>query len=125
LFAEYKGKPSILYEYRPHLGSNRLPAVVKAIRQRIEQLGGVVRFSCRVEDLCLAHGRLQGLVTSSGFIACEVALLAIGHSARDTYAMLLRRGVPMTPKAFQMGVRIEQPQETVNRVQYGPARREQ
>ncbi len=125
LFAECKGKPSILYDHRPHLGSNRLPAVVKAIRRRIEALGGEVRFSCRVEDLDLADGRLRGVATSSGYLAADVALLAIGHSARDTYAMLLRRGVPLVPKPFQMGVRIEQPQETVNRVQYGPARLEE
>lgn len=124
LFAQCKGKPSILYDYRPHLGSNRLPAVVKAIRQRIEKLGGEVRFSCRVEDLDLADGQLRGVVTSSGTFPAEIALLAIGHSARDTYAMLLRRGVPMVPKPFQMGVRIEQPQETVNRVQYGSTRLE-
>jgi uncharacterized FAD-dependent dehydrogenase len=124
LFAACKGKPSILYEYRPHLGSNRLPAVVKALRRRIEALGGTARFSCRVEDLAVADGRLCGLVTSSGYIPTTVAVLAVGHSARDTYTMLLRRGVPMVPKPFQMGVRIEQPQEIVNRVQYGPNRLE-
>jgi uncharacterized FAD-dependent dehydrogenase len=125
LFAACKGKPSVVYEARPHLGSNRLPAVVKALRRRIEALGGEVRFSCRVEDLDLADGRLRGLATSSGYLPARVAVLATGHSARDTYAMLLRRGVPLVPKAFQMGVRIEQPQETVNRVQYGPARLEE
>jgi uncharacterized FAD-dependent dehydrogenase len=125
IFAACKGKPSILYEYRPHLGSNRLPAVVKALRQRIEQWGGEVRFSCRVEDIDVADGRVRGVVTSSGYLPVDVALLAIGHSARDTYAMLLRRGVPMAPKAFQMGVRIEQPQETVNRIKYGPSRLEE
>lgn len=119
LFARCKGKPSILYDYRPHLGSNRLPAVVKALRRRIEAHGGEVRFSCRVEDLDLADGTLRGLATSSGYVPCTPALLAVGHSARDTYAMLARRGVPMAQKPFQMGVRIEQPQETVNRVQYG------
>ncbi len=119
LFAACKGKPSILYEYRPHLGSNRLPAVVKALRQRIVALGGEVRFSCKVEDLDLTDGQLRGLMTSSGYVPAEAAVLAIGHSARDTYAMLLRRGVPMVQKPFQMGVRIEQPQETINRVQYG------
>jgi uncharacterized FAD-dependent dehydrogenase len=124
LFAASKGKPSILYEYRPHLGSNRLPAVVKAIRRRIEALGGEVRFSCRVDDLDIADGRLRGLMTSSGYLPAEVALLATGHSARDTYAMLVRRGVPMVQKPFQMGVRIEQPQDTVNRVQYGSRRLE-
>src|SRR5205085_5754492 len=95
LFAECKGKPSILYDARPHLGSNRLPAVVKAIRQRIEALGGEVRFSCRVDDLDLRDGALRGLVTSSGYLPAAVAVLAIGHSARDTYQMLLMRGVPM------------------------------
>ncbi|MFO0878521.1 MAG: NAD(P)-binding protein [Gemmataceae bacterium] len=125
LFAECKGKPSILYEARPHLGSNRLPAVVKAMRQRIEALGGEVRFSCRVEDLDLSEGQLRGLMTSSGYITASVAILAIGHSARDTYAMLLRRGIPMERKPFQMGVRIEQPQETVNRVHYGEDRLEE
>jgi uncharacterized FAD-dependent dehydrogenase len=124
IFAACKGKPSILYEYRPHLGSNRLPAVVKAMRRKIEAWGGEFRFQCRVEDLDLADGQLRGVVTSSGCFAADVAFLAIGHSARDTYAMLLRRGVPMVQKPFQMGVRIEQPQEIVNRVQYGPTRLE-
>ena len=69
LFAECKGKPSILYDHRPHLGSNRLPAVVKALRQRIEALGGEFRFTCRVEDLDLADGAVRGLTTSSGLSA--------------------------------------------------------
>ncbi len=129
LFAQCKGKPSILYEYRPHLGSNRLPAVVKALRQRIQALGGEFRFQCRVDDLDLgehAAGRqVRGLFTSSGYLAASVVLLAVGHSARDTYEMLLRRGVPMVPKPFQIGVRIEQPQEQVNRVQYGKVRLEE
>jgi uncharacterized FAD-dependent dehydrogenase len=121
LLAECKGKPSILYEHRPHLGSNRLPAVVKAMRQRIERMGGDIRFSCRVEDFDIHDTRLRGLMTSSGYVAAVVAILAIGHSARDTYAALHRRGVAMVQKPFQMGVRIEQPQETVNRIHYGPA----
>jgi uncharacterized FAD-dependent dehydrogenase len=119
LFAECKGKPSILYDYRPHLGSNRLPAVVKAIRRRIEALGGEVRFTCRVEDIDLTPEGLRGVATSSGYIPADAVLLAIGHSARDTIEMLVRRGVPMVPKPFQMGVRIEQPQEIVNRIKYG------
>src|SRR5262249_19378268 len=63
IFAACKGKPSILYEYRPHLGSNRLPAVVKAMRRRIEEWGGEMRFSCRAEDLDIADGRLRGVAT--------------------------------------------------------------
>src|SRR5207248_8009590 len=81
---------------------------------------GEVRFNCRVEDIDIADGRVRGVSTSSGHFATEVVVLAIGHSARDTYAMLLKRGVPMEQKPFQFGVRVEHPQELVNRVQYGP-----
>jgi uncharacterized FAD-dependent dehydrogenase len=128
IFAEHKGqqpgKPSILYYHRPHLGSNRLPAVVKALRRKIESLGGEVRFHTRVEDLLLKDGRVVAVATSSGEVPCDVAVLATGHSARDVYAMLVRRGVPVAPKPFQIGVRVEHPQELVNRVQYGPRHRE-
>lgn len=120
LFAECKGKASVLYDHRPHLGSNRLPAVVKALRQRILQFGGEFQFQCRVEDVELRDGRIAALGTSGGRLEASVVVLAIGHSARDTYEMLLRRGVPMVQKPFQLGVRIEHPQELVNRVQYGP-----
>src|SRR5262249_36234328 len=125
LFADHKGKPSILYEHRPHLGSNRLPAVVKAIRRAVEAMGGEVRFRCRAEDFDVRDGRVAGVMTSSGYIPTNVVVLAIGHSARDTFEALLRRGVPMAQKPFQFGVRIEQPQETVNRVQYGSERLEE
>ncbi len=121
LFAECKGKPSVLYEHRPHLGSNRLPAVVKAIRQRIEAMGGEIRFFCRVEDLLTMDGCVRGVMTSGGTIPTSLVVVATGHSARDTYSMLLQRGIPLEPKPFQMGVRIEHAQETVNRVQYGAA----
>lgn len=124
LFAESKGKPSVVYDARPHLGSNRLPAVVKALRQRIEATGGEVRFSCRAEDLEITADGVRGVHSSSGFIPAAVVVLAIGHSARDTYGTLLRRGVPMVQKPFQMGVRIEQPQELANRVKYGSTRLE-
>jgi uncharacterized FAD-dependent dehydrogenase len=120
LFAECKGKPSILYEHRPHLGSNRLPAVVKAMRRRILEMGGEVRFRCLVEDFDVRDGRVVGLNTSSGTIPADAVVLAIGHSARDTYGVLAKRGIPLAQKPFQMGVRIEHAQATVNRVQYGP-----
>src|SRR5436190_9757755 len=124
LFAECKGqqpgKPSILYYHRPHLGSNRLPAVVKALRRKIEEHGGEVRFLTRVEDLDFDAGGLKGVNTSSGFIPTSVVVLAIGHSARDTLRMLAERRVPMTPKPFQFGVRIEHRQDVVNAVQFGP-----
>ena len=123
LFAECKGqqpgKPSILYYHRPHLGSNRLPAVVKAIRRKIEVFGGEVRFLTKVEDLIFDDAGLKGVATSSGFIPTSVVALAIGHSARDTYTMLANRKVPMSLKAFQFGVRVEHPQSLVNEVQFG------
>lgn len=125
LFAECKGKPSILYDHRPHLGSNRLPAVVKAIRHRIEQMGGEICFGCRVEDIDLYEGQVRGVTTTSGYIPTSAVIIAIGHSARDTYTMLAQRGVPMVQKPFQMGVRVEHPQEIVNRVKYGDACLEQ
>jgi uncharacterized FAD-dependent dehydrogenase len=119
ILAECHGKPSILYEQRPHLGSNRLPLVVRTLRRKLEEMGGEVWFSCLVEDLDIADGRLRGLSTSSGYLAADLAILAIGHSARDTYGMLLRRGVPMVSKPFQLGVRIEQPQAGIDRACYG------
>jgi uncharacterized FAD-dependent dehydrogenase len=119
LFAESKGKPEVLFEHRPHLGSNRLPAVVKALRRKIESMGGEVRFNTRVDDLSFDNGEIIGVETSAGPIPCDVAVMAIGHSARDTLEMLARRGVPLAQKPFQFGVRVEHPQYLVNRVQYG------
>ncbi len=120
VLADCHGKPSILYEHRPHLGSNRLPLIVRTLRRKVEELGGEVRFLCRVEDLDIREGQLAGVLTSSGRFPADVAILAAGHSARDTYQMLLRRGIPLEAKAFQLGVRIEQPQEQVNRARHGP-----
>ncbi|MFO0891948.1 MAG: NAD(P)-binding protein [Isosphaeraceae bacterium] len=80
ILADCHGKPSILYEHRPHLGSNRLPLVVRTLRRKLEELGGEVRFSCRVEDLDIRDGRLRGLATSGGYLPTDVAVLATGHS---------------------------------------------
>ena len=104
VLAECKGKPSILYDYRPHLGSNRLPAVVKALRQRIEAARR--RVALRVPRRGFRSGRRPG--ARAGDIVGlssprSVVVLAIGHSARDTYEMLLARGVPMVAKPFQIG----------------------
>lgn len=119
VLADCHGKPSIVYENRPHLGSNRLPLIVRTLRRKIEDLGGEVRFSCRLEDIEATGPRVAALRTNSGRIEADLAVLAIGHSARDTYEMLLRRGVRLEAKAFQFGVRIEQPQDQVDRARYG------
>lgn len=117
-FVECGGKPSLVYESRPHLGSNRLPMICRNFRRKIEALGGEYRFGCRLEGLDVADGRIRGIATSSGYVTASHVILGIGHSARDTYRMLHALGVPMAAKAFQLGLRIEQPQEQVNRHKY-------
>ena len=116
---ECGGRPSIVYDYRPHLGSNRLPMICRNFRRKIEALGGEYRFDCRVERLDIADGQIRGVATSSGYVPTSAVVLAIGHSARDTYRMLLEVGVPMSPKAFQLGLRIEHSQAQINRQKYG------
>src|SRR5205807_247840 len=97
----------------------RLPMLVRNFRRKIEALQGEYRFSCRVEELDIADGRVRGLATTSGYIKTSHVVLAIGHSARDTYEMLHRVGIPLHAKAFQLGLRIEQPQEQIDRHKYG------
>ena len=117
-FVECGGRPSIVYENRPHLGSNKLPMICRNFRRKIEALGGEYRFSCRLEGLDIREGRVRGLQTSSGYIPTNHAILGIGHSARDTYQALYDQGVPMIQKAFQLGLRIEQPQDQINKHKY-------
>lgn len=118
-FVTCGGPESILYEQRPHLGSNKLPMICRNFRRKIEAAGGEYRFGCCVESLDIRDGALQGLQTSSGYLPCQHVILGIGHSARDTYEMLHNLGVPMFQKPFQLGLRIEQPQEQVNHHKYG------
>lgn len=119
------GKPALRYEQRPHLGSNRLPLLVRNFRRKIEAWGGEYRFRCRLEGVDVVAGQVRGLHTSSGYLPTTVAVLGTGHSARDTYAMLHQLGVPLEQKAFQLGLRIEQPQTMVNRHKYGRPQYEQ
>ncbi len=113
----------ILWQAKPHIGTDRLRRVVRSLRQEIERLGGEVRFGWRVTDLLLEGGAVHGLHahTPEGEreIVCDRVILAIGHSARDTFAMLYARGVPMEQKAFAVGVRIEHPRALIDKSQYG------
>lgn len=118
-FVDCGGRPSLTYEHRPHLGSNKLPLICRNYRRKIEALGGEYRFGCCLEGLRFNDGQLSGLETSSGLINTAHVVLAMGHSARDTYEMLLSAGLPLRQKAFQLGLRIEQPQETINDHKYG------
>ncbi len=113
---------SILVDAKPHVGTDVLRGVVKNIRNEIVSLGGEVCFGARLDDLRLENGRLRAAVLADGTeIPCDRLILALGHSARDSFEMLLRRGFPMEPKPFSMGVRIEHGQETIDAAQYGDA----
>lgn len=118
-FVDCGGRASLTYEHRPHLGSNKLPLICRNFRRKIEALGGEYRFDCRMEGLSIGNEQLTAIQTSSGEVRTDHCVLAMGHSARDTYTMLLTAGLPLRPKAFQLGVRIEQPQAVVNEHKYG------
>ena len=119
-FVKAGAREEILYDAKPHVGTDVLLTVVQNIRQRIISLGGEVRFNTQVTGLCTENGKLTGLKTESGeIIPCEHCVLAIGHSARDTFEMLEETGIPMEAKPFAMGVRIEHKQTTVDESQYG------
>jgi hypothetical protein len=118
------GAPSeILYLAKPHIGTDNLIGVVKNIRAKIERLGGEYRFEHRLTGLICRDDRLVGIkiATASGEIeeACGNLILAIGHSARDTFEMLFRSNMQMAQKPFSVGARIEHRQFAVNRAQYG------
>lgn len=113
----------ILYEAKPHIGTDKLPGVVRSIRERVIALGGEVRFSTKAVGFLLQEGKLTGLRlrTPSGeeVLECSQVILAVGHSARDTFEELHRLGLPMEAKAFSVGARIEHPASLIDRAQYG------
>lgn len=111
------------YSSRPHIGTDKLGAVVKAFREEIISLGGEVRFNSRLTDVIVANGVIQGVTVEkdgrSEDIETDTLLLCIGHSARDTVKMLYEKGVTMIQKPFSVGVRIEHPRELIDKAQYG------
>lgn len=109
----------ILYDAMPHIGTDVLATVVENLDARVRSLGGEIRYDTRLDSLELSDGRVTAALTSRGRIPCSSLILATGHSARDTVHALHALGVPMEPKAFSMGVRIEHPQSAVSRAQYG------
>ena len=110
----------ILYDAKPHVGTDVLLTVVQHIRNKIISLGGEVRFNTQVTGLKTENDRIIGVELGDGsVIDCDHCILAIGHSARDTFRMLEQLGIPMQPKAFSMGVRIEHKQSMVDLAQYG------
>ncbi|MEG6613794.1 FAD-dependent oxidoreductase [Pseudoclostridium thermosuccinogenes] len=112
----------ILYKSKPHIGTDVLKNVVADLRNRIIDAGGEVRFNTKLTSLKIRDGKLVGIVVNDGEeIPADVVILAIGHSARDTYEALLNCGVEFKPKPFSIGVRIEHPQEIINHAQFGKA----
>lgn len=110
----------ILYDAKPHIGTDLLQGVVKGIREKILSLGGEVRFFSKVTDLLVEGGEVQGVVLAHGeLIQTNDVVLAIGHSARDTFELLYQKGVMLEQKPFAMGVRIEHPQKMIDIAQYG------
>jgi uncharacterized FAD-dependent dehydrogenase len=119
-FVEAGAPPEILYVNKPHIGTFRLVKMVESMRAKIESLGGEIRFRSRVEDLLIEQGRVRGLVLAGGErLAADHVVLAVGHSARDTFEMLHGRGVYIEPKPFSIGFRIEHPQSLIDRCRFG------
>ena len=116
--------PEILTLHRPHIGTFKLATVVRGLRRRIEQLGGEVRFEARVDRLecCPKTHAVQALLLADGErIGADHVVLAVGHSARDSFAMLHEVGVVLEPKPFAVGLRIEHPQPLIDQARWGPA----
>ena len=118
-FVRFGAPEEVAYLGKPHVGSDRLKQVVAAMRREIEARGGSFRFGEQITDVRIRDGRIHEIVTGSGVFPCETLVLAIGHSARDTFEMLLSRGFVMQQKEFAVGVRIEHLQSTIGRAQYG------
>lgn len=120
IFVEHGADPEILYQQKPHIGTDVLCKVVKNIRRHITELGGQVRFNATVTDFVTEKGHVRGVVVNGEeTIAADQVVLAIGHSARDTFDMIHQKGIPMEAKSFAVGLRIQHPQAMINESQYG------
>lgn len=120
------GSPEdILYKQKPHVGTDILRDVVKSIREEIKTLGGEVRFCACVSDFVENAGKLSAVRLADGsLVPCEAAVFAIGHSSRDTFRWLHEKGIEMSQKPFSIGLRIEHPQDLIDKAQYGAPARE-
>ena len=120
-FVKAGAPEEILYVAKPHIGTFRLVSMVEKMRADIVALGGEIRFGQRVSDVLIEAGRVRGLVLAGGEdLRTDHVVLAVGHSARDTFAMLHERGVRMEAKPFSVGFRIEHPQSLIDRARFGP-----
>ncbi len=121
-FSDFGAPADILYNAKPHIGTDVLKQVVRKMREKLIELGAEVRFNTCVTDIKIKDGKISEVeINGSESIKCKNLILAIGHSSRDTYEMINKREVAMEPKPFAVGVRIEHSQEFINKVQYGEA----
>lgn len=119
-FVKAGAPPEILYVSHPHIGTFRLVGMVEKMRETIQQLGGEIRFSCRVDDIKIEDSAVTAVVLASGErIPTKHIVLAIGHSARDTFEMIHKRGIYIEAKPFSIGFRIEHPQSLIDNARYG------
>lgn len=124
-FVEAGAPEEILYDHKPHLGTDLLVSMVEKLRMQIEEMGGRFCFRTQVTDLRIRDHQLEAVeINGEEWIPAEVLVPAIGHSARDTFSMLQRRGLHMEAKAFAVGLRVEHPQELINLAMYGEKRNE-
>ena len=119
-FVKAGAPEEILFVSKPHIGTFRLVAMVESMRETIHALGGEIRFGARVTDLLIEDAQVRGVVLASGeTIAADHVVLAVGHSARDTFQMIHDRGVYVEAKPFSIGFRIEHPQSLIDAARYG------
>jgi len=119
VFVQHGAEEDILVDTHPHLGSNKLPHIVEAIRQTIVRCGGEIYFESNVTDFLLNDKKITGVVVNNEKeITTDAVLLATGHSARDIFTLLHKKNILLEPKSFAMGVRIEHPQALINEMQY-------
>jgi uncharacterized FAD-dependent dehydrogenase len=119
-FVKAGAPEEILYVSKPHIGTFRLVGMVEKMRAEIESLGGEIRFRSRVEDIVIEDRKVRGVHLAGGeFIAADHVVLAVGHSARDTFQMLYERGVYIEAKPFSVGFRVEHPQALIDRCRFG------
>jgi len=120
-FVKAGAPEEILFVSKPHIGTFRLVSMVEKMRAEIQALGGEVRFEQKVTDVMVEDGRIRGLTLASGEqLSADHVVLALGHSARDTFEMLHARGVYMEAKPFSIGFRVEHPQGVIDRARFGP-----
>lgn len=110
--------PDILFEAHPHIGTNKLPKLVTALRETIESAGGEVHFETKVMDFILENGEMKGVKTNQGIFKGVAVLLATGHSARDIFHLCKTHKIKIEAKPFALGVRIEHPQQLIDQIQY-------